>query len=134
VFFSSTLGLATFERSREFDVDDVTRPELHRIADRIRRRFHQQSVLTFDPPERRADPVDAVQVEVRGVSARALRAGFLVDRDARERLIGGSVTVGGRLMLIAALDDVRLAKRFVTEIGADVQTARIQRGRREFVG
>jgi hypothetical protein len=46
----------------------------------------------------------------------------------------GSVTVGGRLMHIAAPADVRMAKRFVTAIGADVHTVRMRRGRRAFVG
>lgn len=32
VFFSSILGFATFQRSREFDVDSVTRRQLRAIA------------------------------------------------------------------------------------------------------
>jgi hypothetical protein len=44
VFFSTILGATTFERSREFDVDSVSRRELRAIADRVRRRYHQQSV------------------------------------------------------------------------------------------
>jgi hypothetical protein len=51
IFFSSDLGATTFERSREFDVDGVTPGELHDIADGVRRRFGQESVLTFDFPE-----------------------------------------------------------------------------------
>ena len=53
--FSSD-GVTTFERSREFDVDRVSADELHTIADTIRARFKQQSVLTFDklPPARSA--------------------------------------------------------------------------------
>ena len=67
VFFSSILGFATFQRSREFDVDSVTRRQLRAIADTLRRRFHQQSVLTFDYPDRRSDPIDAVELEVPGL-------------------------------------------------------------------
>jgi hypothetical protein len=48
VFFSSDLGTTTFERSREFDVDHVADDELHAIADGVRSRFDQESVLTFD--------------------------------------------------------------------------------------
>src|SRR3954470_8604266 len=48
VFFSSDLGTTTFERSREFDVDHVADDELHAIADTVRDRFDQESVLTFD--------------------------------------------------------------------------------------
>ena len=74
----------------------------------MRRRFHQQSVLTFDYPDRRSDPVDAVELEVPGVSARRLRDGFAADEDARERLLGGSVTLDHRLILIAPLRDLGL--------------------------
>ena len=134
VFFSSILGITTFERSRDFDVDRVSRRELRAIADTVRRRFGQQSVLTFDYPERRSDPVDAVEVEVPGVSAQRLRDGFLADAQARERLLGGSVTLDGRLILIAGLEDLDLVERFVTDIGGDFEDATIRPGRREFVG
>lgn len=46
VFFSSILGITTFQRSRDFNLDRVSRTELHDIAETIRRRFNQQSVLT----------------------------------------------------------------------------------------
>jgi hypothetical protein len=134
VFFSSILGITTFQRSRKFDVDRVTRRELRDIADRVRERFRQQSVLTFDYPERRSDPVNAVEVRVPGVTAERLRDGFRSDKKARERLLGGSVTLSGRLVLIASLPDVRLAKRFARKIGGDLDDATVRRGRREFVG
>jgi len=134
VFFSSILGFTTLQRSRDFDVDCVSRAELHDIADRVRRRFRQQSVLTFDYPEHRGDPVDAVEVEVPGLDAQQLRDGFAVDAEARERLQGGSVTLDGRLILIAGLEAVPLVARFVTEIGGNFDDATIRRGRREFVG
>jgi hypothetical protein len=91
-------------------------------------------VLTFDYPERPRDPVDAVEVEVPGVSAQQLRDGFLSDAEARDRIRGGSVTLDGRLIVIAALEDVELVKRFVKEIGGDLDDATIRPGRREFVG
>jgi hypothetical protein len=134
VFFSSDLGTTTFERSREFDVDAVSRKELRDIADRVRKRFNQQSVLTFDYPERRRDPVDAVEVEVPGIDAQRLRERLLVDEEARERLFGGSVTLDGRLILVASLEDVGLVKRLVTDIGGDFDDALIRLGKREFVG
>jgi hypothetical protein len=133
VFFSSVLGVTTLERSRDFDIDRVSADELHDIAQRVRQRFDQQSVLSFDYREHRGDPVDAVEVEVPGVSARQLRKGFLADAEARERLRGGSVTLDGRLILIAALEDRRLVKRFVRELGADYRKAKVRLGRREFV-
>ena len=134
VFFSTILGITTFERSREFDVDGVTRRELRVIADRVRRRYHQQSVLTFDYPERRLDSIDAVKVEGPGVSAQQLREGFQADAEAQQRLGGGSVTIDGRLILIAALADFQLVERFVGEVGGDFDDATIRGGRREFVG
>jgi hypothetical protein len=133
VFFSSILGLTTFQRARDFDVDGVTRRELRDIADRVRRRFSQQSVLTFDYRERRRDPVDAVELLVPGVTARRLREGFAANAEARERLGGGSVTLDGRLVLIAALGDVGVAKRFARAIGGDLRRAKLRRGKREFV-
>ena len=134
VFFSSDLGTTTFERSRDFDVDDVTQDELREIADTVRTRFGQQSVLTFDYPERPWHPVDAVEVEVPGLDAQSLRDGLLADAEVRERLFGGSVSLDGRLLLIAGLEDVELVERFVTDIGGDFDRATIRPGHREFVG
>jgi hypothetical protein len=54
--------------------------------------------------------------------------------EPRERLFGGSVTLDGRLVLIAGLEDVELVRRFVTEIGGDFGAATIRSGHREFVG
>jgi hypothetical protein len=120
VFFSSLLNLTTFQRSRDFDVDCVSRAEL-------------RDIVTFDYPERPWDPVNAVEVEVPGVDVGRVRDGFLADADARRRLMGASVTLDGRLILIAALADLGIVERFVTEIGGDFDDARIRPGRREFV-
>jgi hypothetical protein len=120
--------------SREFDVDRVSRPRLRDIAATIARRFHQQSVLTFDAAERRSDPVDAVEVEVRGVEAARLRFAFVADAEVRARLMGASVTLGGRLMLVAALQDLAVVERFVTALGPPVAaTPPSGAGHREFV-
>jgi hypothetical protein len=58
----------------------------------------RRSRLVDDHAERRRDPVDAVEVEVPGVDAQRLRFGFVADAEARQRLMGGSVTLGGRLV------------------------------------
>jgi hypothetical protein len=134
LFFSSDLQATTFERSREFDVDRVTAGELHAIADRVRQRFDQESVLTFDFPEHAWDPVDAVQIEVPGIDAQRLRDGLLADRETAERLFGGSVTLDGRLVLIASLADLDVARHFVSEIGGDLGAATVRYGDEEFVG
>ena len=123
----------TFERSRRFDVDDVSDDELHDIAETIRRRHLQQSVLTFDRLHPGDPDVDAVELEVPGVSARALREGLLEDAEARERLFGGSVTLDRRLLLVAALEDAEFARGFAKRIGGDVRRATTRYGDREFV-
>jgi hypothetical protein len=133
VFFSSDLGTTTFERSREFDVDDVTDDELHTIADTVRSRFAQESVLTFDYLPPGDDEVNALELEVPGVTAQALRDGLLADQTARERLFGGSVTLDGHLLLVADLADAQLARAFAERIGGDPRRAAIRYGEREFV-
>ncbi len=134
VFFSSDLNQTTFERSRDFDVDHVSVGELGAIAERVRRRFDQQSVLTFDYLPASAGRVDGVELEVPGVSADALRQGLLDDEAAREALFGGSVTQDGRLLLVADLANADLARRFAADIGGDVSRAIARSGDIEFVG
>ncbi|MDA0162553.1 hypothetical protein OM076_19925 [Solirubrobacter ginsenosidimutans] len=131
VFFDG--GTTTFERSREFDVDHVSESELHTIADTIRARFGQQSVLTFDQLPAGSRDVDAVQLDVPGVTATALRTGLLNDAEARERLFGGSVTQDQHLLLVASLEDADLARKFAKAIGGDVKRAKTKYGKREFV-
>ncbi len=126
VFFGDEL---TFERSRRFTVDKVSDDELDDIAETIRRRFLQQSVLTFDPD----GPVDAVLLDVPGVSAKALQKGLTEDEEARERLFGGSVTLDRHLLLVAALEDAKFARAFAKRIGGDVKRARAGYGARRFV-
>ena len=126
VFFGDEL---TFERSRRFEVDRVSQGELHEIAETIRRRFLQQSVLTFDPD----GPVNAVLLEVPGVSAKALQKGLTNDQEARERLFGGSVTLDRHLLLVAGLEDAQFARGFAKRIGGDLKRAKTTYGDREFV-
>ena len=133
VFFSSDLGTTTFERSRRFDVDDTDDDELHAIADTVRDRFGQQSVLTFDHLPAGADEVDAIELEVPGVRAQDLRDGLLADETAREELFGGSVTLDRHLLLVAELADAQLARDFAERIGGDLRRAVTRYGEREFV-
>jgi hypothetical protein len=119
----------TFERSRRFDVDRVSRGELHDIAETVRRRFLQQSVLTFDHD----GPVNAIQLDVPGVRARDLREGLVDDPEAAGRLFGGSVTQDRHLLLVAALEDAQVARRFAKRIGGDLRRAETSYGTREFV-
>lgn len=131
VFWSDDLKAATYERSREFDVDQVSAAGLHHLGDVLAKRYDQESVLTFQflPPA-----ADSVQVEVPGGSVRALYNGMLADPAAREEIGGGSVTVeGGKLILIAARSDLDLVREFVGAIGADWSRSTVYYGHLEFV-
>lgn len=134
VFFSSLLGTTTFERSRDFDIDDVTTRELHDIAERVRRRFKQQTVLTFDYLPALSPRVDAIEVEVPGVGAQDLRRALLADPVALRKLSGGSVTLDRRLLLVADVADFALVRDLVRRMGADWKAGRVRFGDREFVG
>jgi hypothetical protein len=123
----------TFERSRRFDVDRVSRGELHDIAETVRRRFLQGSVLTFDRLDRKDPKVNAIELDVPKVSAKALRNGLLADPEAANRLFGGSVTLDKHLLLVAALEDADFARAFAKKIGGDVKRAETTYGEREFV-
>jgi hypothetical protein len=131
VFYDGS-GL-TFERSRRFGVDHVSAGELHEIAETTRRRFLQGSVLTFDRLDRKDPAVDAIELDVPHVSAKALRDGLVEDGEAAARLFGGSVTQDRHLLLVAALEDADLARSFAKKIGGDVKHAQTGYGEREFV-
>ena len=133
VFFDASSGTTTFERSRVFAVDSVEPDELHTVADQIRSRFGQQSVLTFDRLPASDPAVDAVELDVPSVTADELRTGLLNDRAAAERLFGGSVTQAEHLRLVAALEDRDFALDFAQRIGGDAARARTTFGDREFV-
>ncbi len=119
----------TFERSRRFAVDRTDAAELHDIAETVRRRFLQGSVLTFAP---RAGG-DAVELDVPKVSAKALREGLQADPEAAGRLFGGSVTQDRHLLLVADGADADFARAFAKKIGGDVKHATVRPGDREFV-
>ncbi|MCX5301042.1 hypothetical protein OG898_32030 [Streptomyces sp. NBC_00193] len=134
VFWSDELKQTTYERSREFEVNRVDPAGLRHIADVIRKQYHQESVLTFRCLPRNAPDTDAVQIQAPGVSPTRLHDALLADPEARERLGGGSVTVDGRLILIAPLTDLPLAKKLTAELGVDWDTAEVRYGDEEFVG
>ncbi|WP_426367675.1 hypothetical protein [Streptomyces sp. E-08] len=133
VFWSGELRQATYERSREFDVERVGRDGLHHIAGVVAKQYHQEAVLTFRCLPRTSPETDAVEIEVPGVRVSELREALVADPEARERLGGGSVTLDGRLVLVAAVDDLPLARGFVSAVGADWDRAQVRYGDREFV-
>ena len=90
-------------------------------------------MLTLDKLPAGSRDVDAVQLDVPGVTASALRTGLLNDAQARERLFGGSVTQDRHLLLVASLEDADLARKFAKAIGGEVKRAKTKYGKREFV-
>ncbi|MDV9188715.1 hypothetical protein R6L23_10890 [Streptomyces sp. SR27] len=134
VFWSDELKQTTYERSREFDVNRVGPERLRGIAGIIAKQYDQEAVLTFRCLPRTSPETDAVEIEVPGVKASDLRKGLVADPEAREKLGGGSVTLDGRLVLIAEIADLPLARKFTEALGADWSEAQVQYGEREFVG
>ncbi|WP_328940773.1 hypothetical protein OG259_03205 [Streptomyces sp. NBC_00250] len=133
VFWSDDLKQATYERSRDFDVDRVGRDGLQHIAGVIAKEYDQESVLTFRCLPRTSPETDAVEIEVPGVRASSLREALVADPEAREKLGGGSVTLDGRLVLVAPIADLPLARKFTVSLGADWDEAEVRYGDREFV-
>ncbi|MFE9401280.1 hypothetical protein ACFYNY_05845 [Streptomyces sp. NPDC006530] len=133
VFWSGELKRATHERSRVFDVSKVNRDGLRHIAGVVAKRYHQESVLTFRCLPRTSREVDAVEIRAAGVSARALHDILVADPEAREELGGGSVTLDGRLILVAPLGDLPLARKFTQSLGVDWRKAEVRYGDEEFV-
>ncbi|MFD9705735.1 hypothetical protein [Lentzea sp. NPDC059081] len=132
VFWSSDQQATTFERSRKFDVT-LDEKSLRHTAETIGKRFSQESVLTFRFLPASSPEVDAVQVEVDGITAQQLRQGLLDDAVAREKLGGGSVTLQGKAILIADVNDLPTVRAFVTNIGGDLRKAKVRKGTWEFV-
>src|SRR5258708_32239544 len=98
VFWDSTRQQVTYERSREFAVEDIDTTQLHADAAVIRDRFHQESVLTFERLPRSSPRAQAVQVDVPGVDVRRRHDSLVASPTLRDALGGGSVTLGGRLI------------------------------------
>lgn len=133
VFWSSDLKQTTYERSREFDVNHVSATGLHHIAGVLAKQYHQESVLTFRYLPRTAAGTNAVDIEAPGVDSRRLHDALVADPAVRDELGGGSVTLGGRLILVAPLKDLALARTFATRLGVDWKKARVRYGAEEFV-
>ncbi|MER5557697.1 MULTISPECIES: hypothetical protein [unclassified Streptomyces] len=133
VFWSGELKRATYERSREFDVTRVGRDGLHHIAGVIAKQYQQESVLTFRCLARTSPETDSVEIQAPGVSATRLHDALVDNPEARDELGGGSVTLDGRLVLIAPLADLPLARKFTASLGVDWNKAQVRYGDEEFV-
>lgn len=133
VFWSKDLKQATYERSREFDVNRVGRDGLHHIAGVIAKQYHQESVLTFRCLPKSSPETDAIEIQAPGVSPTKLRDALLADPEARDKLGGGSATLDGRLILVAPITDLPLARKFTRALGVDWNTTQVRYGDEEFV-
>ena len=133
VFWDSGLKQATYERSREFDVNRVSPDGLRHLASTIAKQYHQDSVLTFRCLPAASPETNAVEIQAPGASVTRLHDALLADPEARDVLQGGSVTLGGRLILIAPLADLQLAQNFTKVLGIDWSTAKVRYGADEFV-
>ncbi|WP_280490897.1 hypothetical protein [Nocardia asiatica] len=134
VFWSQERREATYERSRAFHLACAHGGDLRRIAEQVRARFGQESVLTFERHPAGAPGIDAFTVEIAGVDVRRFHDALVADPRARERLVGGSVTDSGTLVLVADIADVEPTRRFVEGIGGEWDAGTVHYGDREFVG
>lgn len=132
-FWYASLRKADYERSREFHADHVDPVKIHSTAHVIAQRFHQQSVLTFEYLPRSSKRVNAVEVEVPGVSFQRLHDVIASNPVLAERLGSGSVTLGGRLIELGGLGDLSLIKQLVAKVGGNWKHAKLQYGAWEFV-
>ncbi|WP_234338153.1 hypothetical protein [Streptomyces sp. NRRL F-5727] len=90
-------------------------------------------MLTFRCLPRTSPETDAVEIEAPGVTAARLHDALLANPQARDELGGGSVTLDGRLALIAPLAELPLAKKFTQDLGVDWDTAEVRYGDAESV-
>jgi hypothetical protein len=133
VFWDSTRQQVTYERSREFDVEHIDAAQLHADAAVIRDRFHQESVLTFELLRPASPRAQAIEVEVPGIDVRRLHDGLVANPTVRDALGGGSVTLAGRLILVAGRADLALVRQFVAALGGSWAAATVRFGAEEFV-
>lgn len=133
IFWSGDLKQATYERSREFDINRVGRDGLHHIAGVIAKQYHQESVLTFRCLPRTSPETDAAEIQASGVSATRLHDALVANPEARDKLGGGSVTLDGRLVLVVPRADLSPAEKFTKDLGVDWSTVEVRYGDREFV-
>jgi hypothetical protein len=134
IYWSPKTHRTTYARAREFHISCMDELQLHRIADQVRQQFHQESVLTFEDLPSDAPEVDAVTLNVPDVNTSRLHDAFAGDPIARDRLLGGSVTEGHTLILVADIADLGLARQLSVAAGGQAHAVTVQYGRREFVG
>ncbi|AYF79393.1 hypothetical protein D7D52_25985 [Nocardia yunnanensis] len=133
VFWSSDSGTTTYERSRQFQLACTDYKNLCWVADDLRVRHNQESVLTFEYLPGDDTRANGFTVTVPGVDRTRFHDALVADPVVRDRLGGGSVTQDGALILVADRADLNLVRDFVTSLGAAWDPASVVYGAREFV-
>ncbi|MCU1640342.1 MAG: hypothetical protein JWN03_617 [Nocardia sp.] len=134
VFWSDQSGAATYERSRDFHLACTDSRNLFWIADDVRVRYHQESVLTFELLPADDARANAVSITVTGVDRTRFHDALVADPAVRDRIGGGSVTESGALILVIDRADFELTRHLISGLGGQWDSAGLQYGDREFVG
>ncbi|GAB2518167.1 hypothetical protein GCM10027167_21170 [Nocardia heshunensis] len=133
VFWSSDSGTTTYERSRQFQLACTDYKNLCWVADDIRVRDNQESVLTFEYLPGDDARANGFTVTVPGVDRTRFHDALVADPAVRDTLGGGSVTQDGSLILVADRGDMALVRDFVTGLGAAWNSDAVVYGHSEFV-
>ncbi|MGV9833128.1 hypothetical protein ACWDUL_02840 [Nocardia niigatensis] len=133
VFWSAGTGTATYERSRRFQLACTDFKNLCWVADDLRVRYNQESVLTFEYLPGDDTRANGFTVTVPGIDRTRFRDALVADPQVRDRLGGGSVTESGDLVLVADRADQDLVRDFVTGLGGEWNDGQLRYGDREFV-
>ncbi|WP_405493227.1 hypothetical protein [Nocardia sp. NBC_00511] len=134
VFWSSDSNATTYERSREFHLACTDTNNLFAVADDIRVRYHQESVLSFEFLPAGDPRANAVTVSARGIDRTRFHDALASDPLVRDHLGGGSITRDGTLILVVDRADLPLTQSLIERLGGDWDPAGFRYGDREFVG
>ncbi|MEC3918298.1 hypothetical protein VMT40_27130 [Nocardia sp. CDC160] len=133
VFWSSDSNAITYERSRQFQLACTDYKNLCWVADDLRVRHNQESVLTFEYLPGEDTRANGFTVTVPGIDRTRFHDALVADPVVRDRLGGGSITQSGDLILVADRADMDLVRTFVTSLGGSWNANSIAYGDREFV-
>ncbi|MTE17146.1 hypothetical protein GLP40_30965 [Nocardia sp. CT2-14] len=133
VFWSSDTGTSTYERFRQFQLACTDYKNLCWVADDLRVRYNQASVLTFEYLPGQDARANGFTVTVPGIDRARFHDALVADPVVRDRLGGGSVTESGNLILVADRADMSLVQDFVIGLGGEWSDSQLRYGDREFV-
>ncbi|MGW2664907.1 hypothetical protein ACWCW7_28475 [Nocardia tengchongensis] len=132
IAWSADTGIS-YERSRQFQLGCTDYKNLCWVADDLRVRYSQGSVLTFEYLPGQDERADGFTVTVTGVDRIRFHDALAADPVVGARLGGGSFTESGDLILVADRTDETLIHNFVTALGGTWDAAQFRYGDREFV-